>query len=145
MYENEINIQWQTDKHWGNQVNFIGKEVSSRVLIHCMIHVFMHYRLNKLIETVIKETYYFADSDEIDRIAEITNRIISEKENTYHLNEPEEHIEPLLYELFKSNLTDKKVIHYDSVIQFRMKPFQNYLIDRVGRAIDEFKREEEHQ
>src|SRR5699024_4450919 len=38
-----------------------------------------------------------------------------------------------------------KVIHFDSIIQFRMQPFKSLLMEYVGLAIDEFKREEDHQ
>src|SRR5699024_63095 len=44
-----------------------------------------------------------------------------------------------------SNMNVLKAIHFDSIIQFRMEPFKKLITDYVGLAIDEFKREEDHE
>src|SRR5699024_893132 len=51
----------------------------------------------------------------------------------------------LLHSLFKTNIEDAKTIHFDSIINFRLNVFKDHLIYLVGLAIDEYKREEEHQ
>lgn len=144
-FENEINIQWKTDKNWGNEIYFIEKNIHPDVIIHCFIHIFIAKRLNKKIKSVIKECYYFTNEDEISRIAELTNWIVSDMGRNQRLTIDQSCMEDVLYDLFKSNIENKKTIHFDSVIKFRMKSFKNYLINIVGLAIDEFKREEEHQ
>lgn len=144
-YENNINIQWKTDKHWGNEIYFIEQTIKPDVLIHCLIHVFVTYRLNQAIEKVIKEEYYFSNDEEVMRIVELTNWLTFELNIDCHTYEQPLNMKHVLFELFKSNLKEKQTIHFDSVINFRMQSFKQYLTHVVGLAIDEFKREEEHQ
>lgn len=140
-----INIQWKTDKHLGNGIYFIEQNLPEDTVIHCLIHVFLTYRLNRAIETVIMNDYYFSNREEISRIVEITNWLIFDLEKERQTEEKMKNIELFLFQLFKSNLSNKQIVHFDSVINFQMQSFKNYLIDVVGLAIDEFKREEEHQ
>lgn len=143
--ENEINIQWKTDKNWGNEIYFVEKNIQLDTLIQCFIHIFLIFRLNKAIETVIKKDYYFTDKEEIARIADLAKWIISEFETNDYVSKETVKMNELLYKIFKSNVENEKTVHFDSVIQFRMKDLRQYLINIVGLAIDEFKREEEHQ
>src|SRR5690625_1174307 len=115
------------------------------VIIHCFIRVFTTYRLNRFIESIIKETYYYKNKDEIARISELTNWLMTELESNDYFSEKVDKMKDVLFELFKRNIVNKKTIHFDSVIKFQMKSFHNYLTNMVGLAIDEFKREEEYQ
>src|SRR5699024_1238575 len=126
--ESEINIQWKTDKHWRNEVFFIEQNVKLDALIHCLIHVFITYRLNKAIEDVIKNKYFFSNEDEITRIVELTNWIIFETEQYSDNHMETSSVKEMLFDLFKTNIINKQTVHFDSVIKFQMQSFKQYLI-----------------
>src|SRR5699024_9861930 len=51
----------------------------------------------------------------------------------------------LLRATFLMHIRNAKKVEFTSIVQSGMKPFKEELIDYVGLAIDEFKREEEYQ
>src|SRR5699024_6418092 len=88
---------------------------------------------------------YYTNADEMERIMELTQWIFSGKDkDSQHIRKNKDP-EQLLQSLFIANIKETASIHYDSLVQFRIKAFKDHLIHYVGLAIDEFKREEEHQ
>lgn len=150
-HDKNIEFHWKHHKEWGillqiesqiqdaNFVNLIAK---------LMAEVFLGHRLGSIVKNIIKKTYYFSDYEEIKRIHEITNWILSgnNAENLLHMERTKKGFpEDLLERLFLKNITDTNTIHYDSIVKFGLKEFRDEMIDYVGLAIDEYKREEEHQ
>lgn len=145
-YNKRIEVHWKTNEEWGNQLiikKCTSKNENDEAIIKSMVDVFIEYRLNKMIREVIEKKYYYSNHEEIERILSIAFGIVTGKDYTILLRGKDP--KGLLYTLFKSNIEDSATVHYDSIINFRLNVFRENLVHFVGLAIDEFKREEEHQ
>src|SRR5690606_4971084 len=110
-----------------------------------MTEVFITHRLGNLIKNIIKKHYYFSNSDEIERIHDLSNWIFSGNDaESIHVRKGV-NLKHVLYSAFHRNIQDRTTVHYDSIVKFGLKTFKDDMIHYVGLAIDEYKREEEHQ
>ncbi|WP_163970189.1 putative sporulation protein YtxC [Oceanobacillus halotolerans] len=147
-YNKNIELHWKTHEEWGNHLQFTVQHPSNEIvkaIAKSMVDVFVTHRFTKIAKEIIKDYYYYSNADEIERILEITHWIVlgDDDDSAYVRNRKEPR--KVLYSLFFSNVKNTSVVHFDSIVNFRLKVFKDQLIDYVGLAIDEFKREEEHQ
>lgn len=147
-YNKQIELHWKTNAEWGNQLVLHETNSAYRLmssLNRAMVDVFIMHQLTPMMEGIITKKYYYSAREEVERILELTNWIFSgEDADSLDLRSSDNPIE-MLQALFYANTNVQKAIHFDSIIQFRMQPFKKLLIEYVGLAIDEFKREEDHQ
>jgi putative sporulation protein YtxC len=147
-HNKHINLHWKTHKEWGNLLQFekhIPGQVLTGAIAKSLTDVYMTHRLSKLITSVIEDFYYYTDADEKEKILELTNWVMAGRDKNDLLVHKKEDPYQLLESLFIANIKDTVTIHYDSLVKFRLKVFRDYIIHYVGLAIDEYKREEEHQ
>lgn len=145
-YNKRIELHWKTNEKWGNQLiikNCTSITDNDESITKSMVDVFIEHRLNKMIREVIEKKYYYSNLEEIERILDITYCMVTG--NDYQSMLLDKDPKGLLYSLFKANIEHAESIHFDSIINFRFNIFKENLIHFVGLAIDEFKREEEHQ
>lgn len=145
-YNKHIELQWKTNKDWGNQLQLkqMIHEQTLEYVGQSIVDVFCMYRLTHSIQYIIKNIYYFENSEEIERILELSHwLILSDNEETSFKKQKNPIL--TLTSIFMENLRHTTSFHYDSIVKFRLKPFKEELVYFVGLAIDEFKREEDHQ
>lgn len=147
-YNKELDLHWRTHDEWGNQLLFEKKLPGNQLedtIAKAMADVFTFHRLGDMIRTIIRDVYYYTDHEEIERVVELTEWIFAgEDEDSLYVRKTGDPVQ-LLYALFIANTKDLSAIHYDSIVNFRLRVFREQLIQYVGLAIDEFKREEDHQ
>ncbi|AXI09656.1 putative sporulation protein YtxC [Oceanobacillus zhaokaii] len=147
----DIEINWKANEEWGNEIHFETVHAGLvDTIAKSMADVFIIHRLGTMIKHIIEDFYYYSNSDEIERIHDLTTWIYtggdgdslqlrnSKADRTKNPNQ-------LLSSLFIASMKNTAVIHYESIVTFRLKAFKDELIHYVGIAIDEFKREEDHQ
>ncbi|RDW21600.1 putative sporulation protein YtxC [Oceanobacillus chungangensis] len=146
-----IEINWKTNEEWGNEIQF--ETVHAGLLdtiAKAMVDVFINHRLGTMIKQIIEDFYYYSNPDEIERIHDLTTWIYTggdsdslqlRKSKVDRKKDPSK----LLNTLFIASMKNTADIHYESIVTFRLKSFKDELIHYVGIAIDEFKREEDHQ
>ncbi|MEN1968258.1 putative sporulation protein YtxC [Lentibacillus sp. N15] len=147
-YNRTIELHWKTDKDWGNQLQLDYQVPGNEVLetiARAMKDVFIHHRLTDMIRHIINDYYYYTNNDEMERILDLTHWIFSGEDEDSLLVRKNKDPGQLLQSLFIANIKNTGRIHYDSIVQFRLKAFKDQLVHYVGLAIDEFKREEDHQ
>mgnify|MGYP001945767748 CR=1 FL=1 len=146
-YDNNVGLEWKTNKHWGDKIKV--EESDNSVLLfeymaRAMADVFIKHREINWIRQIVKNCYYYSNKEEVGRIVEITYSMISDGaadlEQIIKDNKPRDY----LLKLFRDNVKQKN-IHFDSIVNFRFQQYKSELIDLVGIAIDEFKREEDYQ
>ncbi|WP_249871114.1 putative sporulation protein YtxC [Oceanobacillus saliphilus] len=144
----QVELNWKTDERWGNHLKFIDQLPKNElvdIIAGTMANVFMTHRLGTMIKRIIKDYYYYTEHEEIERIHDLTHWIITgEDDESKRLREHKNEV-IFLKSLFIANLKESFEFHFDSIVNFRLKPFKDQLITYVGLAIDEFKREEDHQ
>ncbi len=144
----QIELQWKVNEKWGNQIRLEGlplSEFNFQLIAKSMVHVYLTNRLGSVINEIIKEKYYFTNHHEIEQIHEITEWIVTGQDSDCKMVRKNKHPVQLLKAIFLMHVRNTKIVSFDSIVQFGMKVFKQDLIDYVGLAIDEFKREEEHQ
>src|SRR5690625_2346250 len=135
----------KTNDDWGNHLYFDEKTVNQetiQAIAKAMVDVFIAFRMSNEIKKIVMEKYYYTNTDEIDEILEHTFWVL--RDHTSHLKHRTRPTQ-LLLSLFVENITNVTVIHFDSVVKFRLNVFKEQLLDYVGLAIDEVKQEKEHQ
>ncbi|WP_234982677.1 sporulation protein YtxC [Ornithinibacillus halophilus] len=146
-YNKKIELHWKVHEEWGNHLQIESKlsemETMEKVA-HAMVEVFKLHRMPDMIKGIIQEIYYYSNADEVERILDITHDMIAGEESLKTVRSKKEPMQ-FLYNLFFASIKENSTIHFDSIVNFRLKEFKDYLIYDVGLAIDEFKREEDHQ
>ncbi|MFA1821259.1 putative sporulation protein YtxC [Virgibacillus oceani] len=147
-YYKEFELNWKTDEEWGNQIQLeemMPKKEFLEVISTSMVDVFLTFRLGKKIDDIIGKYYYYTDPIEKERIQELTQWIFAgEDEDSLKIRKNKDPSQ-FLQTLFISHIKNADIVHFDSIVKFSLNPFRDQLIHYVGLAIDEFKREEDHQ
>lgn len=139
----QIELNWKVHPEWGNKLVFYAELLTPFVkksVAKAMAEVYHVHRLPTELKRIIQEEYYYSNRDEIERIYELSNLLYQEGPID-RLSDPHH----LLYLLFYKNIQDHTIIHFDSLVKFRLGTYRNLLIDYVGLAIDEYKHEEDYQ
>ncbi len=147
-YRKQIRVHQQTDAKWGSRLRLEG-DIARAELIHListvMANVFIEEHLSDVIIHKITDGFYFSDPDEINRIYDFTMWILFETDaDNQYLRE---HVDTanLLQHIFFLQLKEHTSVHFNGIIHFRLAQFLDFVRECVGRAIEEFKREEDHQ
>lgn len=148
-FNKNIELHWKTTEDFGNHIHLTNHEFTDHetsAIAKAMSKVFFTYRFSQVLTEVIQKKFHYSNQDEIDRIVELTDLILYDK-GEYELNFDclKSYYDYELYSLFVCILQEKQSFHFDSIIQFRLNDFKEKLLYMIGLAIDEFKREEEHQ
>ncbi|MFC2948618.1 putative sporulation protein YtxC [Virgibacillus sediminis] len=147
-YNKKIELFWKTHKDWGNHLQFeeqLPAHELNEAIAHAMVEVFIAHRLNQSIRTIIEEVFYFTNAEEIERILDLTVWLVAGEDEDCQFLRADIDLRQLLLSIFLTHIQDARSIHFDSLVKFRINSFRGHLIQYVGLAIDEFKREEEHQ
>src|SRR5699024_8565204 len=97
------------------------------------------------IHAIIKDNFYFSDRHEIEHIQELAEWIVTGDDMDSSIIRKKKHPIQLLRAIFLMHIRNSQTIYFNTAVQSGMKFFKEELIHYVGLAIDEFKREEEHQ
>lgn len=147
-HHKHIELYWKNNEEWGSHLQFnnrIINDEATEAIANSLVHLFIEHHLPGLIRKMIKTYFYYTNQDEVDRILNLTEWIFSGKDkNSLHMR-GQENPQEILKDIFKENISEKRTIHFDSIVNFRLKSFKNKMIKYIGFAIDEFKREEDHQ
>ena len=141
----EIEVQWKRDKHWGNELRFNDQHVSIDDIILCFVEVFLYNRYQQMIKKIAREKFFYSDEEEIERISQLTDYIVSEESYQQELFGEHESLAKYIFHILKANIEENYPIHFDSFVTFCMQPISECLEKAVGLGIDEMKREEEYQ
>lgn len=151
-YSSDIKIHWQQHKKWGLTINIEQTSNQAKtlhsVLIQGLIHVFQIHKESAWLHEIIRNCYYYNDEDEVEAIVNLCNNLLHEElgENmTPHHKLSHGQHRDVLKAIFREALQQEESVHFDSIIVFRLQNFYNDMIDFVGYALDEYKREEEYQ
>jgi putative sporulation protein YtxC len=147
-YNKQIELHWKTHKDWGNHIQFKyepSHHESVNTIAKAMTDVFCAHRLSDMIEGIVRETFYFREHEEIERITELGRWICTGRDRDAERIRKNKEPGDLLHSLFMTNIKSTHAIHYDSIVRFQFSAFKDQLIYYTGLAIEEFKREEDHQ
>lgn len=147
-HNKHIELYWKNNEEWGSQLQFSNRIINdetTEAIANSLVHLFIEHRLPELLREMIETYFYYTNQDEVDRILNLTEWIFSGKDNNSLQIRGKEDPQKLLNAVFRESINEKTTIHFDSIVQFRLKSFQNKIIEYIGFAIDEFKREEDHQ
>lgn len=143
--QDEIYVKWKRDENWGNVLLLMEESNKKQDLILCFVEVYLSHRLNAMIKKISHDMYYYTDVDELERICQLTNRVIVDTYYTSRLFNESITLKQYLTSLLQSKVTNNRPINFDSLFTFGVKPFIEILKLAVGYGIDEMKREEEYQ
>lgn len=144
----EIELHWRTTKVWGNYLQLESRAAGTdfmETIARAMVGVFVTHRLTSMLNSIIRRNYYYSNADEIERILDLSYWICTGDDKDSQMVRNHKDPSKLLYSLLLSNIKQSGTIHFDSLISFQLKVFKDQLNHYVGLAIDEFKREEDHQ
>jgi putative sporulation protein YtxC len=148
-YNKKIELHWKTSEEWGNHLQIACNQTDTALIdaiVKAMMDVFVTHRLSSMIKGIVEEYYYYSDQDEIEKILDLTHWLIAgeDDESVKARNQKDDPMQ-LLYSLMVADVKNSTTIHFDSIINFRLKIFKDNVVNLVGLAIDEYKREEDHQ
>ncbi|WP_234031408.1 sporulation protein YtxC [Lentibacillus cibarius] len=144
----KIELHWKVNTEWGNHLQLDYQVPGSDLMgtiAEAMVGVFVTHRLTGMLDGIIKDYYYYTNSDEIERIMDLSYRIVTGDDDENQIVRNNKDPCRVLYSLFSANIKNSGAVHFDSIVNFQSKVFKDQLADYVGLAIDEFKREEDHQ
>lgn len=112
-----------------------------------IVNVYLVFRLNNNIKDIARNVYYYTNETEVERITEWAYFLLQDKtfiQDMFHKPTLYGYLYELLFNQFRQMQITTE-IYYDMFILFPFKRFHEQLVDIVGFAIDELKREEEFQ
>ena len=138
----------EKDKVWGQKITFFKRSLTKQIIhdiSETLVSIFTSFRLLNMIETIVRESYYFSEREEIRRILELAQDMLLQHDEHGLPIFKNKQLHNILQKVFIEQLQQTDSFHYDSVVKFCLTPFKQRLVAEVGFVIDDFKREEEHQ
>lgn len=143
-----MSVQWHYHKKWGHVVLVDENEGKEARIVQGLIHVYVIHRERSWLTDIIRNCYYFTDDDEVAHIYELCCSFMDEPD-AWGEDHPSSHRHrqalDRLTKAFEEALGQGKGFAFDSIIKFRLQRFYDELIEVVGEAIDEYKREQDYQ
>lgn len=138
---------YKETKHKRKGYELFVAHIPLQILLTNFIKVYLVFRLSKKIKEIARNIYYYSNKTEIEQIVEWTYFLLQEKSFMDDQFNESSLFDYLYYTLLKQfqQMPTTTEIYYDMFILFQFKQFHEQLIDIVGFAIDEMKREEEYQ
>lgn len=141
---------WRLDQEFGNCVTFhwnteAATEQELRALTSSLVDVFMTFRLSDYVRYLLRTVYYFDNEPEVNRIIDLSHWILRSSDEESKMLRRAYHIPDAVYNLLLTIIQTEEKVHFDSIVQFRLSQVKHLFIEHIGLAIDEYKREEEHQ
>lgn len=140
--EKELELYWRQDKHDGNHIQLASPltSISITKIAESLMIVYFSFHISKTLKDIVKNSFYFSNRVEIERIIEHTLDMINDEkdEKGIHLRQETIH-------LLKDVLELNKPLSMETMIRFQLKKVHPLFINIVGLAIDEFMREQAHQ
>ncbi|MUV39358.1 hypothetical protein JNUCC1_03234 [Lentibacillus sp. JNUCC-1] len=147
-HNKKIALHWQTEEDWGHRISFNDNMPTVErldTISKSMVDVFIEHRLSRMINDIIHYNFYYTRTVEMERILALTHWIFfGEDEDSQRVKNYKDPAQ-VIKTIFLTNIKESTTVHFDSIVNFRFQVFKDQLIHYVGLAIDEFKREEEHQ
>lgn len=145
-----IEFLWKQNEDFGNCIQLeidltIVHEETLHVFASSFVDVFMRFRLRPYIRKILQTIYYFENETEINHIIDLSQWILLGDDTDSILLRETYDVPQALYSMFLTMIKSKEAIYFDSICQFRVASMKELFIKHIGLAIDEFKREEEHQ
>lgn len=147
-YRKKIRVHQQANTRWGNKLCLEGDLAGIdliNVISSAMANVFIEEHLSDIIIRKITNNYYFSDPDEINRIYDFSMWILFDSDSDNQFLREQVDTTKLLQYIFFLHLKEHTSIHFSAILHFRLAHFLDFIQECVGKAIEEFKREEDHQ
>src|SRR5699024_7977677 len=116
------------------------------IIASYLTETFIEYKLKDEIIHILKTKYFYEQDEEIREIYELSHFLFTEP--AQHTKTLRPHLDPpqsTLFNTFKQCLKREYSIYFDAIFKFCKQEFRTWLTDYIDLAIDEYKREEEHQ
>ncbi|HLR15773.1 MAG TPA: sporulation protein YtxC [Bacillota bacterium] len=145
-----IEFLWKQHEDFGNCIQLeidlpTVNEETLHVFATSFVDVFMTFRLRPYIRKILRTTYYFENETEMNHIIDVSQWILLGEDTDSKVLREAYDIPQALYNMFLSMVKSGETIYFDSTCQFRIASMKELFIEHVGLAIDDYKREEEHQ
>lgn len=140
----QLDLIWKRDKDYGHRITLVIEEKNDELLTaiaKSLVTVYYTYYLSKGLKKIIKNTYYFRDEGEIEKIIQHSHGLLY-NDVDYRLKKT---YKDKLVNLFKQIIQEKETVYFQSILHFQLGNFKTDLIHLVGLAIDEYKQEKRHQ
>lgn len=147
-YHQQIRIHQQKSDMWGMHLKVEGsirRKVLLQLISNAMVKVLLEEHLSDMLIRTITEKYYFTEAEEINRIYDFSMWILFESDRDSKKLREHVEVNKLLQPLFLDYLEQHTIIHFSSIRHFRLAPFWEFVKQCIEKAIEEFKREEDHQ
>src|SRR5699024_1607454 len=133
-----------------NQIGFTIqiKHLPNQQLIAYFINVYIRFRFQSQIKKIIRKKYFYTNETDGERILEWTNWLLQERsfiKEQFNNRTLFEHLTKLFLDQSRNIPVTDGYIYFATFILCQFRSFHQDLIDIVGYAIDEMRREEEHQ
>lgn len=149
MQKQNIQAEHAKDHHSKHSIEVsvrFGYEYTESIIASSLTETFIEYKLKDEIIHILKTKYFYEQDEEIRGIYELSHDLFTEPaEQTKTLRHRFEPPQLTLYNSFKQCLRRERSIYFDAIFKFCTQDFRTWLTDYIDIAIDEYKREEEHQ
>ncbi|KGX93612.1 hypothetical protein N781_10110 [Pontibacillus halophilus JSM 076056 = DSM 19796] len=145
----EISIRWKSHSKQGHYLVITSPQSWhgewKRLLVEGLIHVFLLHREQAWLDEILLNCYYYTDDEERSHILELCQTLLCEETDLPRHELSRGKRSKILRELFSELLYQEEGFHFDSLVRFRLPSYREKLVDFVGYALDEYKREEDYQ
>src|SRR5699024_8055819 len=149
MQKQNIQAEHVKDHHSKHSIEVsvrFGYEYTESIIASSLTETFIEYKLKDEIIHILKTKYFYEQDEEIREIYELSHFLFTEP--AQHTKTLRPHLDPpqsTLFNTFKQCLKREYSIYFDAIFKFCKQEFRTWLTDYIDLAIDEYKREEEHQ
>lgn len=121
-------------------------EAISCDLIPAMTTLILHFIEDRLLLSIISDTFYFQDQEEQQQILQLAHSFLDGERYDYRMGKQSSiSRKTLIANALKQFLKDDLSFSFSSFVTFRLKPYMEQLQHYVELAIDEYKLEQEYQ
>jgi putative sporulation protein YtxC len=148
--DSDLHIQMIKEPEYLLKIDWCNGNIDciQNILIPVLTNYTMTVVEGRWMKEMIIRMFYYTDLEEQKQILSIARSILDgEKRDIPFFDEKSgyQSRKQLLEAAFFTFLTESVSFSFESFLQFRLKDYKNFLLEHVGKAIDEYKLEQEYQ
>lgn len=117
------------------------EDISYDQIVYSLQSVFHQFRLHQVIHSLVYEVYFYEKYDEIKTIFNYTVERLSDEPLMKKVFSENENFDHIVFNLLKREVCSKEELSFDTTIDIVLEEVRPFLINIIGLAIEEWKRD----
>lgn len=140
-----IDVKWEKTLQHYYKLRLDSSSLPETALPTCLTDVYIHHYLHLVYVDIIRHVYMVEADATVEHILQLVEQVSGDDYFLQKIFPKHRSVRQTIYQLIRQYVEGEEKVYFDAMIRFHFWAFEEKCVRLVGYAVDEWKREEEHQ